>query len=176
MSNPGSENNVNVGRDVTGVGAYKIQESTIHQTFIYQQPPENIHQRPLILGCPYLGLEKFKPEDKDKFFGRDEFIKKLLTHLEQHNLLLLLGQSGSGKSSLIQAGVIPQLTDKPGLEGFINLTFVPDENPFESLYGRLLSRYPQSQAKLAREEAAETLIKVVNNLKKIGVVAVYRSV
>jgi energy-coupling factor transporter ATP-binding protein EcfA2 len=149
-----------VGRDInTGGGDVKI-------TFVSQQPENVILNQRLITGSPYLGLFKFEEGDKDKFFGRNKWIIELTNYLEEKNVLLLLGASGSGKSSLVQAGLIPKLKDDFGANRLVNLTFVPDVNPFESFYGCLLgNRYTQSQAKLAQAVKEETLIKVVEGLK-----------
>ena len=149
-----------VGRDInTGGGDVKI-------TFVSQQPENVILNQRLITGSPYLGLFKFEEGDKDKFFGRNKWIIELTNYLEEKNVLLLLGASGSGKSSLVQAGLIPKLKDDFGANKLVNLTFVPDVNPFESFYGCLLAnRYKQSQAKLAQAVKEETLIKVVERLK-----------
>jgi len=66
----------------------------------------------------------------------------------------------------VQAGLIPKLKDDFGANRLVNLTFVPDVNPFESFYGCLLgNRYTQSQAKLAQAVKEDTLIKVVKGLK-----------
>jgi len=66
----------------------------------------------------------------------------------------------------VQAGLIPKLKDDFGANRLVNLTFVPDVNPFESFYGCLLAnRYKQSQAKLAQAVKEDTLIKVVEGLK-----------
>ncbi|MEB3121598.1 MAG: WD40 repeat domain-containing protein [Snowella sp.] len=127
-----------------------------------------IRSSKLIKGSPYLGLEKFDVEDSDKFFGRDRWIVELTNYLEKENVLLLLGASGSGKSSLIQAGLIPKLKDQWGSQLF-NFTFVPDVDPFESFYGCLLTKYKQSDAKTARMVQEDTLIKVVDSLKKEGI-------
>ncbi|UXE63078.1 MAG: WD40 repeat domain-containing protein [Woronichinia naegeliana WA131] len=103
-------------------------------------------------------------DDKDKFFGRDRWIIELTNYLEKKNVLLLLGASGSGKSSLVQAGLIPKLKDQWGSQLF-NFTFVPDVDPFESFYGCLLTKYKQSEAKLARTVKEDTLLQVVQTLK-----------
>ncbi|MFF4484207.1 trypsin-like peptidase domain-containing protein [Streptomyces sp. NPDC001520] len=59
---------------------------------------------------PYRGLEPFTAAHAKWFHGRDEAVDRVLTGLAQHRqALLLLGPSGSGKSSLIQAGVLPAL-------------------------------------------------------------------
>jgi tetratricopeptide (TPR) repeat protein len=59
--------------------------------------------------CPYRGLEPFREEDAGLFFGREEAIDTLLGKLRDHNLITLVGRSGSGKSSVVSAGVIPAL-------------------------------------------------------------------
>ncbi|GCA83027.1 protein TolB [Microcystis aeruginosa NIES-2522] len=163
-----------IGGDVKGLigdGEFKgiagdISGGVINQYIITQKSGVEIQSQPLITGSPYLGLRKFEEGDKDKFFGRDNWIIELTDYLKQKNVLLLLGASGSGKSSLVQAGLIPKLKDDFGANKLVNLTFVPDVNPFESFYGCLLAnRYKQSQAKLAQAVKEDTLIKVVEGLK-----------
>ena len=56
--------------------------------------------------CPYRGLLPFEPEDRDYFFGREQVVDELLGRLEAGGLLAVVGASGSGKSSLLRAGVI----------------------------------------------------------------------
>ena len=152
-----------IGGDFKGIqGA--ISGGVINQYIITQKSGFEITSQPLIKGSPYLGLRKFEVDDKDKFFGRDRWIIELTNYLARENVLLLLGASGSGKSSLIQAGLIPKLKDQWGSQLF-NFTFVPDVDPFESFYGCLLSKYKQSEAKLARTVKEDTLIQVVQALK-----------
>ena len=93
---------------------------------------EAVTQRPLVTTSPYRGLDRFEDRDKDFFFGRDQLIKSLLAQLSNSNVLLVLGASGSGKSSVVRAGLLPALS---GLLGgrFRYFTLVPDVNPFESL-------------------------------------------
>lgn len=68
---------------------------------------------------PYPGLMPFLAEDAGIFFGRDDDLRKCLDTLAQMNhyggdrLLVLMGTSGSGKSSLVRAGVIPRLKQMP---------------------------------------------------------------
>lgn len=57
---------------------------------------------------PYRGLQAFREEDAQYFFGREQAVARLLHSLrEEPNFLALLGPSGSGKSSLIYAGLLP---------------------------------------------------------------------
>ncbi len=138
---------------------------TFSQTQIIQIAIDEVKTRPLVITSPYKGLKKFESDDKDLFFGRDQLLTGLVNELEQTNLLLLLGASGSGKSSVVRAGVIPWLVGKWGAQ-FVNLTFTPDQDPFESLYAGLLSKYKQSEAQIARENKADTLTQVFNTLKQ----------
>jgi WD40 repeat protein/energy-coupling factor transporter ATP-binding protein EcfA2 len=59
--------------------------------------------------CPYRGLEVFDVEHAEFFFGRDREIQRLIEKLKESRLLTVLGPSGSGKSSLVRAGLVPAL-------------------------------------------------------------------
>ncbi|WP_173924345.1 BTAD domain-containing putative transcriptional regulator [Agromyces sp. Marseille-P2726] len=59
--------------------------------------------------CPYRGLQPFGVEDEDIFFGRSTDIGAALTRLSGSRFLAIAGASGSGKSSLVRAGVVPAL-------------------------------------------------------------------
>ncbi|MET4607643.1 hypothetical protein ABIB90_007147 [Bradyrhizobium sp. JR4.1] len=58
---------------------------------------------------PYPGLRSFKPSEADLFYGRDSQINELRELLRKNNIIVVLGGSGSGKSSLVRAGLIPRL-------------------------------------------------------------------
>ena len=58
---------------------------------------------------PYRGLKPFESEHTELFFGRERIIKDICEKLDQNNPLLIIGSSGSGKSSIIRAGLIPLL-------------------------------------------------------------------
>jgi hypothetical protein len=99
--------------------------------------------------CPYRGLLAFREEDAGLFFGRDAATGELLAKVRGEPLVTLVGRSGSGKSSVVQAGLIPQLrrradgriwaihTLRPGPEPLhaVVRTFdppPPDLSPFEA--------------------------------------------
>ena len=104
---------------------------SITQYIITQKSGIDICKQNLRPGSPYLGLQKFNEGDKDKFFGRDRKILEFKEYFRERNALLLLGASGSGKSSLIQAGLIPTLKDEWGSQSK-SLVFTPSNNPFKS--------------------------------------------
>lgn len=59
--------------------------------------------------CPYVGLDAFQENSHRLFFGRQRIIGELAQHLQTHNILIVLGPSGSGKSSLVMGGLLPEL-------------------------------------------------------------------
>ena len=58
---------------------------------------------------PYPGLRPFEQEDSDFFFGRESHTEELLRRLGSARFVAVVGTSGSGKSSLVRAGLIPAL-------------------------------------------------------------------
>ena len=61
------------------------------------------------LRCPYVGLRPFHESDYAFFFGRDREIRVISSNLQSQPLTVLYGPSGVGKSSVLQAGVLPRL-------------------------------------------------------------------
>ena len=80
--------------------------------------------------CPYKGLSAFREEDVDFFFGRDEFIEKLVKAVNTKSLVPIVGASGSGKSSVVFAGLVPQLRKNSNVQ---IVSFRPGDNPFDAL-------------------------------------------
>ena len=64
---------------------------------------------PADVPCPYKGLLPFQPEDRELFFGREQLVKDLAERLRGSSVLAVVGPSGSGKSSLVRAGLVPAL-------------------------------------------------------------------
>jgi WD40 repeat protein len=85
--------------------------------------------------CPYRGLAAFQPDDADRFFGRDELVSDLVQRLDRDRILFVVGPSGSGKSSLVRAGLIPALRSGAilGSEGWAVALFSPRSSPTEEL-------------------------------------------
>ena len=88
--------------------------------------------------CPFPGLASFAGAEYHKFFfGRDELIKALQKELIKDNFLAVLGPSGSGKSSAVLAGLIPQLQQQ---EPALKLAYLtPGNEPLERLEASLSS-------------------------------------
>ncbi|MFM6456908.1 MAG: hypothetical protein ACKPH7_34415, partial [Planktothrix sp.] len=154
-----------IGGDFKGIQG-DISGGTINQYIITQKSGIEITSQSLIPGSPYVGLTKVKEKDKDKFFGRDGLICDLSKYLEGNNLLLLMGISGSGKSSLVLAGLIPYLEDKWGTNKVHNLIFEPAEDPFISLKSNLAHKYRDIISDKTSELSENILIKLVNIINK----------
>jgi WD40 repeat protein/serine/threonine protein kinase len=94
---------------------------------------------------PYKGLHAFQEADAADFYGREVLITQLLTRLGEtgphSRFLAVIGPSGSGKSSVVKAGVIPALRQGkiPGSSRWFLAEMVPGTNPFQELETALLS-------------------------------------
>ncbi|WP_181154225.1 nSTAND1 domain-containing NTPase [Nostoc sp. 'Peltigera membranacea cyanobiont' N6] len=105
-------------------------------------PPLNVENN------PYRGLSSYDEKDSNLFFGREEQIQKLYQKLvdNKQQLTLVLGASGTGKSSLVKAGLIPKLR-KDDKTWRILPPFRPGESPLKSLNNVLESvKQPLIQA------------------------------
>ncbi|MBE9011616.1 caspase family protein [Pseudanabaenaceae cyanobacterium LEGE 13415] len=86
--------------------------------------------------CPYRGLQAFTEDDAEFFYGRDTLTQQLLQAIQQQSCLAVIGASGSGKSSIVQAGLIAQLRQGnriPGSEQWWVGRMRPGDRPFEAL-------------------------------------------
>ncbi|NDJ84642.1 MAG: protein kinase [Chloroflexi bacterium] len=107
---------------------------------------------------PYKGLRAFEEADSDDFYGREELIGRLLKHLRHHSFLAVIGPSGSGKSSVVKAGVIPALRrdEIPDACDWFVAEMVPSADPFRELEAALLSvavgRQPNLLNRLGQDE------------------------
>ncbi len=91
---------------------------------------------------PYRGLYAFREEDADVFFGRERFTDKLVEAVQHYPVVLVIGASGSGKSSVASAGLKPRLR-KQG--DWLITHFSPGENPLDTLAGSFESLLKEIQ-------------------------------
>ncbi|GAB4194589.1 MAG: hypothetical protein OHK0022_10760 [Roseiflexaceae bacterium] len=117
--------------------------------------------------APYLGLQTFQTEHADRFFGRDRLIAELAERLGRAPFLAVLGASGSGKSSVVRAGLLPLLKagGLPGSEGWQYVVLRPGAQPLDALVaalstarGSTMSEALDLAARLATNEGALLLI------------------
>ena len=120
-------------------------------------------RRPAATAAPYRGLASFQPEDAAWFFGREDLTERLAglaTAAPPPGVpLTVVGPSGSGKSSLLRAGLIPSLPDRPARRLAL---FTPGAAPLRELAGQLAGldpahsepADPETVAEISRIEAA----------------------
>ena len=114
---------------------------------------------------PYKGLHAFTRQDRADFFGRSLLVQELLALLKEQlvssgsegepvaRLLTVVGPSGSGKSSVVMAGLLPALADGalPGSTDWIYLEpLVPGPQPLDALTSLLAARFPEHNLQAIR--------------------------
>ena len=114
--------------------------------------------------CPFKGLASFEPVDADYFFGRERLVAELVARLVGAGFLGIVGPSGSGKSSVLRAGLLPALAGGvlPGSEGWRRLLLRPGERPLDELRRVLVSgaKDPLAEALDALPAGARLLLAV----------------
>jgi WD40 repeat protein/class 3 adenylate cyclase/energy-coupling factor transporter ATP-binding protein EcfA2 len=105
----------------------RVHEETVEAAGLpdYTLPPADVP-------CPYKGLLPFEPEDSELFFGRERLAQNLAARLRESSFLAVVGPSGSGKSSLVRAGIVPAIRPASGDEARIAL-FSPGSHPAAQL-------------------------------------------
>jgi WD40 repeat protein/energy-coupling factor transporter ATP-binding protein EcfA2 len=123
-----------IGGDV--VGRDKIIGYTSEQvSALLTQISATFRPKPFDGRCPYLGLDAFSEEDADRFFGRETLVSELVARVKESRCVVTAGPSGSGKSSLVRAGLIHALKQGalPNSERWLYATLTPGRDPIESL-------------------------------------------
>src|SRR5262249_7154919 len=85
--------------------------------------------------CPYKGLARFETADAEFFFGREGVVSQAVGHLAEGRFLALVGPSGSGKSSLLRAGLMHALGSGalPGSDRWEYSVIRPGDRPLDAL-------------------------------------------
>jgi len=98
---------------------------------------------------PYKFLASYEIADRDIFYGRDAIIEELAAQVGRHKVILISGASGAGKSSLVNAGLIPQVADN----GYTFVAFREYSDPLAQLQAYFDTAHspspPQSPTKVA---------------------------
>jgi len=123
--------------------------------------------------CPYPGMVPFSEADSGRFFGRGREIQELLECLRLHPFLTVIGPSGSGKSSLVFAGLIPALRQSGlfGPGGWLVRTMRPGGTPLTALAAALggdpADPVQAVSALLATQPDARRLLLVVDQFEEV---------
>ncbi|MEU6057902.1 AAA family ATPase [Streptomyces sp. NPDC047097] len=103
--------------------------------------------------APYPGLSAFQPDDAKRFFGREELTGELADRLSRRRFVAVFGASGSGKSSLLRAGLLPRLRADAHRGLVVLLT--PGPHPLEECAVRLATPAGTTAGALQADIAAD---------------------
>ncbi len=98
---------------------------------------------------PYPGLASFQTQNSEFFFGREQEVETLIKKLQQQNLLALIGPSGAGKTSFLQAGLIPSLPKE-----WCSVLTHPGNAPMNNLRQYLAPLLPEDKRAFEEPQAA----------------------
>ena len=129
------------GQPLGAMTDYEAEECLSKFMEDVQAQVQHIKQLPLPPDNPYKGLYTFEERDQDVFFGRETKAQTLCDDLYQNAALCLVGSSGSGKSSLVYAGVVPRLRK----DHWLIVPFRPRKDPLGEL-AQALAELLQTQA------------------------------
>jgi hypothetical protein len=102
-------------------GDVKEWERRWHSLTATARPPEPGQD---CAEAPYLGLSSYDRTDANRFFGREDLVADLERRVARHRFVAVFGPSGSGKSSVLRAGLVPRLENPV-------LLFTPGPHPLE---------------------------------------------
>ncbi|MCH9739564.1 MAG: trypsin-like peptidase domain-containing protein [Epsilonproteobacteria bacterium] len=132
-------------RKTNGKQAYATPATYLKS--IWEEMPETLFESNQ-MNNPYKGLHSFEYEDRENYYGRETESKKIAQTIKTTKLFTLLGASGSGKSSLLFAGIVPALEE----DGVEIVDFRPFGNPFKSLASVFISTlYPDELKQMKKE-------------------------
>jgi energy-coupling factor transporter ATP-binding protein EcfA2 len=141
--------------------------------------------------CPYVGLDAFSEIEQSVFFGRERLVEEAVRMLTKGRLLAVVGPSGSGKSSLVLAGLLPALKEAalpdsvqwhnalrmvPGTEPMANLARVlytlqldpiTDADTWAAQHAALLAQQPKRLPELIDQDDAAPLLLVVDQFEEV---------
>jgi WD40 repeat protein/DNA-binding SARP family transcriptional activator len=144
------------------------------ELYVVEEPPDPAASEV----CPFRGLAPFDAAHAEYFFGRERLVADLVARLVGSTLIAVVGPSGSGKSSVLRAGLLPSLADGvlPGSERWRQVMMRPGEHPLAEL-GRALARVAPEEsqgngddplaAALDSLRADERLVLAVDQLEEI---------
>ncbi|MBN3924502.1 trypsin-like peptidase domain-containing protein [Nostoc sp. NMS4] len=107
-----------------------------------------------IASCPYRGLFPFREADTRFFFGRDIFTQKLVDTVQKQSLVAVIGSSGSGKSSVVFAGLIPHLRQQGN---WLIESFRPKTHPVDELAAVIVRLREPNETKIQQDIDARKL-------------------
>ncbi len=133
---------------------------------------------------PYIGLDAFNAQNSSLFYGRETIVNEMIAHLENGRFLAISGLSGSGKSSIAQAGLLPKLQTRnesahwhyfprftPGLQPIRNLaqTIQPSNTPSNWLAETIAQMQSEAStlSTIIRENTSATAVLYIDQFEEL---------
>lgn len=128
------------------------------------------------IACPYPGMRAYKEHEAEAFFGREHEVEDLISLLETTSFLPVIGPSGSGKSSLVFAGLVPALDGSKALLGDtgIVLEMRPGAHPMDARTSIIRKDQPREPGPTFYDLLAdppEHLVLIVDQFEELYAVA-----
>ena len=99
---------------------------------------------------PFMGLRSFEEKNKSQFGGRNKEIARLYRLVEDHNLTVVYGTSGIGKTSILKAGLMPELRQNFYFPIYIRIDFSSSKPPFDQLKDHLFRHMNQLDSRVEK--------------------------
>jgi WD40 repeat protein len=127
--------------------------------------------------CPYQGLQPFEKEQEIFFFGRNKQVQEIFRKLNEKPFVAVIGASGSGKSSVVRAGLIPRLHKDSDLISRLKEDsewqsvepIKPGSNPLANLLNNFnkVFNYPKElqELKASTENFSDSFISIIKSLR-----------
>lgn len=140
-NNSNTVGSISVGGDISGnIHVGNVGYSSEEVSKLLVQISSTFQAKSFDGKCPYKGLDYFEEEDAELFFGREKLVEELVRRVKESRTVFITGPSGSGKSSLVRAGLIHALKSGAvnGSERWSYATMKPGRDPIREL-GRVLA-------------------------------------
>ena len=147
-------------QEETALAPIEDDAPIMRKTAVQPAAPQTPH------ASPYKFLDYYNPEDADIFFGRDREIRALEQKFHNTRLLVLHGESGTGKTSLIRAGLMPRLSPEVFVPVYVRVL----NDPLREIKRELLRQLNLQDANLADLPLAEFLTAVTERVSKTVII------
>ena len=126
---------------------------------------------------PFVGLQAYSRKNSADFFGREKEVENLLQILQKNKLLTLSGDTGSGKTSFINARLIPRLQN--GFVGQVGKNwsiayFRPSSNPLSNLAHALTKNEVLNIESKPKTTDYKHYSKIIKEFEAVGLVEIYK--
>jgi WD40 repeat protein len=130
-------------------------------------------ESPTVVVCPFKGLASFDVVDAPYFFGRERLVAELVARLVGAPLLGVVGPSGSGKSSVMRAGLLPALASGvlPGSDTWTQALIRPGEHPLRALNEAMTGTGDAERVVLAVDQFEETFTTCEDEVERAAFIA-----